>query len=470
MSTDGRLIKTNRAWERILGFDPTRIEGRPLHDFVHPEDRAQVREALQKAVGGSTVERIESRFLTHDEENRWMAWSAVCDPDSDRMLGIAHDITTTKEADERVRRTEARSQAIVEGANEAIISFDRDQVITYVNPAAERMFRAEAERLVDSKFTQVLPEERRDAYMADMRRYAESGESPIVGPTVEFEGLRADGTVFPIELSISHWQGLEEDRFTAIIRDITARKEAEEAMRQASEKMRRSNQELEQFAYVASHDLQEPLGIVRSYVQLVRRRLDPASDPQLEKYIDYITDGTERMQLLIQNLLEYSRVETRGRSFTSVATNEVVQEALERVEERLKESDGKVIVEDLPSVDADEDQLVRVFHGLLVNAIEYRGDRPLVIEIWSEPAEDPDMVEFHVRDTGIGIDPEHHERVFQIFQRLHGRSEEGGTGIGLAICKKIVERHGGDIGVDSRTGHGATFWFTMPLAEPVREP
>ncbi|MBW3583819.1 MAG: PAS domain S-box protein [Euryarchaeota archaeon] len=470
MDTDGHLLKINRAWHEVLGVDLSRIEDPPLlYHFVHPEDRTRARDAMEEAVRKGSVRRVKTRFLTEDGETRWMVWSAVVDPANNNVFGNADDITEEMAAEDALRTNEARSGAIIEEAHEAIIVFDSDQLITYVNPAAVRMFKTDPREFVGHTFTQILPEERRDAYMKDMRRYAESGESKIVGPLIEFEGLRGDDTVFPIELSISHWRGIDENLFTAVIRDITERKEAEEAMLQAAKKMRRSNEELEQFAYIASHDLQEPLGSVRSYVQLVRRRLDPAGDPKLEKYIEYITDGTERMQHLIQNLLEYSRVETQGRPFEPVSTDRAVHEALERVRGPIEETDAKVVLEALPAVKADHEQLVRVFQGLLLNAVKYRGDGPPVIDVWSEPTDDPDMVKFSVRDTGIGIDPEHHQRIFQIFQRLHGRNEHGGTGIGLATVKKIVERHEGEIGVESTPGQGATFWFTMPVAEAAKE-
>lgn len=470
MDTEGHLLKINRAWEHVLGVELSRLEDPPLlYHFVHPEDREKARDAVEEAVRRGSVRRVKTRFLTEDGETRWMVWSATLDPDNDNMFGHADDITDEKATEDALRKNEARSGAIIEEAHEAIIVFDADQLITYVNPAAVRMFKTDPHEFVGHTFSQILPEERRDTYMKDMRRYAESGESKIVGPLVEFEGLRGDDTVFPIELSISHWRGIDENLFTAVIRDITERKEAETATLRASKKMRRSNDELEQFAYIASHDLQEPLGTVRSYIQLVRRRLDPTEDPQLEKYIEYITDGTERMQRLIQNLLEYSRVETQGRPFEPVSAKRAVHDALERVRGPVAETEAEVVVEDLPAVEADRDQLVRVFQGLILNAVKYRGDRRPVIEVGSGPTDDPDMVRFHVRDTGIGIDPEHHQRIFQIFQRLHGRNEHGGTGIGLATCKKIVERHEGEIGVDSTPGQGATFWFTMPRAKAGEE-
>ncbi len=223
--------------------------------------------------------------------------------------------------------------------------------------------------------------------------------------------------------------------------------------------LRRSNAELEQFAYVASHDLQEPLRMVASFSQLLAKRYRGKLDQDADDFIGFAVDGARRMQALINDLLAFSRVGTRGRAFEPTDSNGVLQEALTNLTTLRAESQAVVTHEPLPTILADGGQLVQVFQNLIANAIKFRGPEPPRIHITAEPQDEG--WRFAVRDNGLGIAKEHQERIFTIFQRLQPRAEYPGTGIGLAICKKIVERHGGRIWVDSELGKGSTFYFTI---------
>lgn len=235
---------------------------------------------------------------------------------------------------------------------------------------------------------------------------------------------------------------------------------AQLALENAVSELRRSNQELEQFAYVASHDLQEPLRKIASFCNLLEARYAERLDDKAGTYLHYIVDGALRMQALVNDLLHYSRVATRGKEFAPTDANSVLQDALVNLEVAVSESNASVTYDSLPQISGDEAQLVRLFQNIVGNAIKYRGEDPPRIHIGVE--EQDGQWFFSVRDNGIGIAPEYAERIFVIFQRLHTREEYGGTGIGLAVCKKIVERHGGRIWVDSQEGSGATFRFTLP--------
>ncbi len=237
------------------------------------------------------------------------------------------------------------------------------------------------------------------------------------------------------------------------------RDEITERKRTASE-LERSNAELQQFAYVASHDLQEPLRMVSSYVQLLDRRYRDKLDEDADEFMAYAVDGAKRMQGLINGLLQYSRVGTHGKAFESVDCETVLDKALANLRMLLAESGAQVTRDPLPTVDADFTQLLQLFQNLIDNACKFRDDEPPQIHISAGQAHNQWL--FSVRDNGIGIDPEYAERIFVIFQRLHNRMEFPGTGLGLAICKKIVERHGGKIWVESQDGKGTTFYFTIP--------
>jgi light-regulated signal transduction histidine kinase (bacteriophytochrome) len=225
----------------------------------------------------------------------------------------------------------------------------------------------------------------------------------------------------------------------------------------------RSNAELEQFAYVASHDLQEPLRMVASYTQLLQRRYRGRLDDDADEFIAYAVDGATRMQQLIQDLLAYSRVGTRGRPFEPVDTAALVDGVLADLGARLAETGGVVERGDLPVVVADPLQLRQVFQNLIDNALKYHGADPPRVAIAAERA--GAEWRFAVRDNGIGVAPEYVERVFGLFQRLHTQADYPGTGIGLALCQKIVARHGGRIWLESAPGRGATFFFTLPAGQ-----
>jgi signal transduction histidine kinase len=229
----------------------------------------------------------------------------------------------------------------------------------------------------------------------------------------------------------------------------------------------RSNADLEQFAYVASHDLQEPLRAVTSYAELLEMKYSDVLDEKAMKYLFHMTSGVTRMQVLINDLLSYSRVGTRGKEFAPTDMGEVLDEALQNLQGAIEESGAKVTHDPLPVVEADAMQMRQLFQNLVGNAIKFRGERPPGVHVSAEKQEDAWL--FGVRDTGIGIEPKYNERIFEIFQRLHGRTEYEGTGIGLALCRRIVERHGGRIWVESEPGAGTTFYFTIPIGRGDEE-
>ena len=243
--------------------------------------------------------------------------------------------------------------------------------------------------------------------------------------------------------------------------NISRREQAEDALRERTESLERSNKELEQFAYVASHDLQEPLRMVASYTQLLAKRYKAQLDSDAHEFIAYAVDGATRMQVLINDLLTYSRVGTKGKDLEMTNCDTILDHTLDNLRKSIEENAAKVTRNPLPSVMADDVQLGQLFQNLISNAIKFRSDKPLHVHVWADRNENKWTIS--VRDNGIGIDPEYSDRIFVIFQQLHGKEEYPGTGIGLAICKKIVERHGGHIWIESEPGKGSTFHFTMPM-------
>ena len=252
----------------------------------------------------------------------------------------------------------------------------------------------------------------------------------------------------------------EKDQFATMFMDVTERKHLEAELKRKAEELERSNAELQQFAYVASHDLQEPLRMISSHLDLLRRRHGDQLNSSALQHLEFAVDGSLRMKALISDLLLYSRLESRGRVFERVDLSESLRQAMNNLRACIDESKAAIKAHGLPEVMADQVQMVQLFQNLISNAIKFRGASAPEISILVD--DNGEEWNVHVKDTGIGMDPVHKERIFQMFQRLHTKDEYPGTGIGLAICKKIVERHGGRIWVDSEPGKGSTFSFSLP--------
>jgi PAS domain S-box-containing protein len=374
------------------------------------------------------------------------------------QLSYAHDAL-----ERQTRRTAAdlrRFRGLLEAAPDPMVVVDPGGHITLLNLQAEMQFGYAHDELLGQEVTTIIPEGFGDLLIASRERWPEGVLEAQFGGGVELCGRRRDESTFPIEVMLSPLESAEGELITVALRDITSRKKVEAELLNKMDELNRSNEELEQFAYVASHDLQEPLRMVASYMKLLSRRYTGKLGADADDFIGFAVDGATRMQRLIQDLLAYSRVSSKGRALKETSGDKALQEALGALRGAITESGALVTHDALPMVMADEVQLTQLFQNLVGNAIKYQqSDIPKVHVAVVKTSETKWM--FSVQDNGIGIRPEHFGRIFGMFQRLHQRDEFDGTGIGLAICKKIVERHGGDLSVESQFGQGSSFSFGL---------
>jgi nitrate/nitrite transport system substrate-binding protein len=466
---ESRLLYANEAMQRLLGRDPSQTLGHSLLDFVHRDDQEATRAAYAGLRGGDQERAtFENRLLDAEGAPRDLLWtlSTRWEQDEAREIwAIARDITARK-------REERRLFQILEGVPAGVFILGAEtQKPYYANKMAKRLLG----RGVDPSLPAAALAETYKAFVAGGDQLYPTERMPIVR-ALQGEATSVDDMVIEqpngrVPLHVSAQPIYDENGAllfaSAAFVDVSERQHTEDQLRDAMEALERSNAELEQFAYVASHDLQEPLRMVASYSQLLAQRYHDKLDDKGRMFIEYAVDGAKRMQRLINDLLTFSRVGTRPCLFEPVRCEEVVAQVLATLKLRIEESEARVEVSWLPTVLGDAGQLAQLFQNLLQNAIKFRGERPPRIQVTAR--QEGEIWELCVADNGIGIEPQYHERIFAIFQRLHERDRYAGSGIGLSIVKKIVERHGGTVRIESGPGEGTRFLFTLRPAEQASE-
>jgi PAS domain S-box-containing protein len=467
VAPNGEVLRWNAGASALAGISAEQACGSLLDELISVEAGSLAPQKLEALAGRAAEAGLWLRRA--DGSRFWGKVAVVAAPSAgDDRAGYVvflRDATSLKAARDELERSKTMFEGILAIASDAVICVDETQRIVFFNEGAERIFQYAPHEVLGQPLTLLVPERFRSDHEDHVRRF--SG-SPVVarqmGERGEISGRRKSGEVFPAEASISRLEVGDGRIYTAVLRDATDRRTAQEALARQAEELARSNADLEQFAYVASHDLQEPLRMVASYTQLLARRYGDKLDQDAHEFIGFAVDGVTRMQALINDLLAYSRVGTRGGAFSRVPVETVVERVRASLARAIEESGALVSHDPLPAVTGDPTQLLQLFQNLIQNGIKFRHpDSPPEIHIGV--SDQGAVWHFSVRDNGIGIAPEYQERIFVIFQRLHPRSEYPGTGIGLSICKKIVERHGGRIWVESESDAGSTFHFTLPKEE-----
>ena len=452
MNREGRIALINRETERMFGYERDELLGRSIETLVplrfrngHPGfRRAFVANPQSRLMGAG-----RDLFGLHKDGSEIpieIGLNPIATNQGLFVLASVVDISARRHAEQRFR-------VAVEGSPHGMLMVDPSGHIVLLNREIERIFDYSREELLGRSIEILVPTDVRDRHPELRSTFQRSPLTRSMGAGRDLFGRRRDGTQIPVEIGLNPIETDEGLFVLASVVDISPRKEAEE-------ELRRSNEELERFAYVASHDLQEPLRTITSYVQLLARRYRDRLDGDATEFIDFAVAGAARMQRLIEDLLAFSRVGTHQQVTGDVDAETVLLEAIDDLRASITASEAAITHDPLPHVLADAAQIEQLFTNLIGNALKFRGTEPPLVHVDAE--RQGRLWRFAVRDNGVGIDTQYFERVFVIFQRLHGREQYEGTGVGLAVCKKIVERHGGRIWVESTPGRGSIFYFTLP--------
>jgi PAS domain S-box-containing protein len=511
---NGTITAWNRGAEKIFGYSAEEAVGKPTTLLLPPERAEEESDMLERIRGGESVKHFETVRLRKGGKkiDVSVTMSPVVDS-TGAIVGaskIAHDITERKlkeeqgkeakaqlagQAQELARRAEELAnsrialetqtlmlQSVLDSMGEGLIAADREGHFLIWNDSAKRLMGREASDLPAEQWTphyKVFLPDGTTPYPPDRlplvrALHGESVQVELMVDHPERAGIFLEVTARPLKDNQGNVGG-----GVAVLRDITERKAAEREVHElnqnlegrviertaelkaANKELKRSNDELQQFAYVSSHDLQEPLRMVSSYTQLLAKRYKGRLDSDADEFIDFAVDGCDRMQGLIQDLLAYSRAGTNGKALREISGEDALKLALTNLRAAVEQSGAVVTHDSLPAITTDETLLTQIFQNLVGNAIKYRRAESPKVHVSASNNGGNEWI-FSVRDNGLGIDPQYFDRIFILFQRLHGRDEFEGTGIGLAICKKIVERLGGRIWVESQPEKGSTFYFALP--------
>lgn len=453
---NGRIMSWNRAAEQIFGYTSVQAIGRDVTLLIPPARIEEEQLILERVKGGEQIQHFETQRVAAD--GRVLEMSLTISPIRDalgRVVGastIGRDVSESRAAEERFR-------ALLETAPDAMVIIGEDGVIRLVNAQAERLFGYERERMIGQPVEMLIPERLRSGHAGHRSGYFASPKVREMGAGLELSGLRSNGEEFAIEISLSPMGSGPGMLATAAVRDISDRKAVEHKLAHSAQELARSNRDLEQFAYVASHDLQAPLRSVIGFSQLLRKKYGGQFDADGREFLGFVESSAKHMQDLINGLLAFSRVGSQGADFSPVDAEAVIRELETQLSAVISDRGARLTHDPLPQIRASRLEFHQLLQNLIVNGLKFQpGEAPRVHV--SATREDKAW-RFSVHDWGIGIHADHQARIFQIFQRLHAPEAYEGTGIGLAVCQKIVQRHGGRIWVDSGVGEGSTFHFTI---------
>lgn len=462
----GRALESNRVLQEMLGYSRTELRKKTFSEFIHPSDRSPSLQIFRDLTQGKCNHyQIETRYVRKDDSLMWVRVTAsLVRGDAGKpnyIINMVEDITEQKRAKESLLESEAKYRNLFENmlsgfAYHQVVLDENDRPVDYVflevNDAFEKLTGLKREDVIGRKVSELLP----GIENSDFDWIETYGKVALTGKEIEFDQYsEALGRWFSVSAYSSR-----KGYFATVFDDITERRLLEEELRMFTVDLERSNRELEQFAGVVSQDFQEPLSQISHSCDHLEERFREIPDEEGVEVVRKICAGAERMQQLIEDLLVYSRVETQGKPFDSINLQAPVQRALNKLGAVINQSSAVVEMSSLPTISGDENQLEQLFEHLIGNALKFRSTEPPVVEISCRAR--GNIWEITVTDNGIGIDLSNRERIFGMFQKLHNQDEYPGKGVGLSFSKRIVERHGGRIWVESQLGRGSVFHITIP--------
>ena len=473
MDASGMCTFINRAGARMLGFEVDELIGVELHAAVHhhhadgtpyPLEECPIFQACRNGVVAAADNEVFWRKNGTPLSVEYSTSPILEGSDLKGAVVAFADVTDRLQAQRALAESEERKAAVLRSTLDSIISMDALGYVTEFNPAAERAFGYTREEAVGQLLADlIVPEKYREAHIAGLSRYLETGEEHVMGKRLELPALKKDRSEFLAELTITRSDASGAPTFTGVLRDITDRKRSEAEREQLIKALARSNQELDQFAYVASHDLKAPLRGIANLSQWIEEDLGEKLGGENKSQMEMLRGRVHRMEALIDGILQYSRAGRVKAKPEEIDTGALVRDVVELIAppDRIRIQ----VPDSMPTVRSERVPLQQVFMNLLGNAIKHAGEANPLIEVqWSDAGP---FVEFTVRDNGPGIAPQYHERIFGIFQTLEARDKVEGTGIGLSVVQKIVEAKVGKVWVESEPGKGARFKFMWPKTEIV---
>ncbi|MCA9837543.1 MAG: PAS domain S-box protein [Trueperaceae bacterium] len=468
---DGGWLEVNEAICKIVGYSKEELLNLTFQDITHPDDLdsdlSYVQELLERKRDSY---RMEKRYFRKDGEIVWVQLSVAVvlgeNGQVDYFISQIQDITEQKRAQLQLHESEARFRSAFDNAGAGMALVGLEGHYLEVNEALCKMLGYSEEELLAKRFQDITPESDR---LAEEPHLSSMATNTMQTFQREKQFIRKDGKRIWVLLSVSNVYDISGKvaYFVNQIQDISTLKRTTQDLQAHTKKLERSNRDLQDFAYVASHDLQEPLRMVSSYVQLLERRYSNKLDQDAKDFIAFAVDGAQRMQRLINDLLAFSRVGTHGKAFELVSLEACLEDAKKNLRLLIGETACQINSETLPELWLDYSQMVLLFQNLIANAIKFRSDASPIIDISQKDLQTDWLIS--IRDNGIGIEAKYLEDIFTLFRRLHTRDVYEGTGIGLAVCRRIVERHGGKLWAESEPGKGSSFHISLPKHAPIQD-